>query len=189
MRTIAVIDPYWTGHHPTYAKLFSGALLTLGHRVMTFCPEPEEVKAWLAAHGSHDLERFHGFQLHEPAPSRFPYEPLQATLTGIGMWRSAARAISKAERATGIRPDLVFFLWLDSYLGFFRNRHIVDRLLPHDWIGIYFQPRHLRQYEHLSDTVGPPTDHDVELLSRRCRGVALLDEGVAGLLHTHRRAD
>lgn len=182
MRTIAIIDPYWTGHHATYVKLFSKTLLALGHRVMAFCPNPPEVEDWLAANCAHDRTKFQGFELHDPVPPRFPYEPVQTALTGLVMWRSAAQALKCAHRKTGIRPDLVFFLWLDNYLGHYRNRHVVDLLFPHDWAGLYFQPRHLRQYGHLSDIQGPPTDHDVELLSSRCRGVALLDEGVADLL-------
>lgn len=182
VRTIAIIDPYWTGHHATYVKLFSKTLLALGHRVMAFCPNPPEVEDWLAANCTYDRTRFQGFELHDPVLPRFPYEPVQRALTGLGMWRSSARALKCAFRETGVHPDMVFFLWLDNYLGYYRNRHVVNLLFPHNWTGLYFQPRHLRHYEHLSDVQGTPTDHDVELLSSRCRGVALLDEGVADLL-------
>ena len=182
LQTIALIDPFWTGHHSTYIKLFTKAVLSLDCSVIVFCPEPREVMAWVAVNCQNDQERFNVFELHEPVPSHFPYEPVQTALNGFNMWRSAAQAIKRARRETGVRPDLVFFTWLDSYLGFCKNRHIIDLLFPYQWTGLYFQPWYLRNYRQLSDIQGPPREYDVELIARGCRGVGILDEGVANLL-------
>ena len=179
LKTIALIDPFWTGHHSTYIKLFTKAILSLDYTVMVFCPKPQEVMEWVAADCEHSKLKLHLFELHEPEPSRFPYEPVKRALNGFRMWRSAAKAIKSARRETGLCPDLVYFAYLDAYLDYYTTPRIVDLLFPYAWTGLFFSPWYLRQYEQESDIQGPPTEYDVELLARRCRGFGILDEGIA----------
>lgn len=179
MKTIALIDPFWTGHHSTYLKLFAKAMLSLGHTVMAFCPHPHEVTEWVAANCEQSSARFQGFELKEPKPSSFPYQPVQKALNDMSLWRSAAQAIKKARRSTGARPDLVFLAYLDDYLGNYDSPRMIDLLFPYPWTGLYFNPWYLRQYERESDILGPSSQFDVEALAKRCRGIGLLDEGIA----------
>ena len=175
MKTIVLIDPFWTGHHPTYLKLISQAVLSCGHSVVVFCPNPQEVQQWIAVNSGPDRERFHAFELHEPQPSQCPFNRLRDVLNGLAWWRAAARAVRKARRATGAAPDLVFFAWLDSYLNFFLDGRFIDLVFRYQWSGLFFHPRHLRDSAYSPQDLG----YYEELQSRFCTGVALLDEGIA----------
>lgn len=175
MKKTILIDHFWTGHHPTYLKLFSKAILSCGHSVVVFCPSPHEVQQWIAVNCPHDRERFRGFEIREPARPRFLPSRMGDALYGAAWWLSAAGAVRKAHRETGTKPDLVFFAWLDSYLGFFQGVRPVDLIFPYPWAGLYFHPRHLRSPDISPEARG----YDGEIRSVNCRGVALLDEGVA----------
>jgi hypothetical protein len=42
MRTIALIDWNWMGHHPTYFTHFAAAMAEAGAEVVPFCADPED---------------------------------------------------------------------------------------------------------------------------------------------------
>lgn len=182
MKTIALMDPFWSGHHSTYLKLFSKSLLSLGHRVMVFCPNPTELRSWAEIHYNQYQNRLHAFELHAPDESRFPVLRIRKALNGIIWWRFAAKAIKKAHSETGFHPDLAFFPWLDSYLGNYQSHHIIDVIFPYDWSGLYFHPSHLRLPLKHSTIKGGPHDYDEALQSKGCKSIAVLDEGIAGKL-------
>ncbi|MFN7557011.1 MAG: glycosyltransferase family 1 protein, partial [Microcystis sp.] len=66
MKTIALVDPLWGGHHPTYLKFFAKTLLELGHEVIVLCPAPEEVNQWIIGCCPELTNRLHCFELNEP---------------------------------------------------------------------------------------------------------------------------
>lgn len=178
MKTIALVDPFWTGHHSTYLKLFAKTLLSLDYTVMVFCPEPSEIEAWLKAHIPYQPEKIHLFNFAEPHEIQVPVLRLQMAANSFKWWRAVAKTLNKATTATGLSPDLVFFAWLDICLGRFQNHHIIDMLFHYDWAGLYFHPRHLRLELPYSKARGGHQDYDEVLRAERCKGVALLDEGV-----------
>ncbi len=182
MKTVALIDPYRSGHHSDYIKLYTKSLLSLGHRVMVFYPEPLELKSWGESNCHRHRDNLHLFEAHEPEQWNVPLLRLQKALNGITWWRFAAKALRKAEAETGQRPDLVFFPWLDSYLGNYQSHHLIDTIFPHDWSGLYIHPRHLRRQMRYSNSRGGLHDYDEALRSRGCRAVAVLDEGIAATL-------
>jgi hypothetical protein len=40
-KTVALTDPRWSGHHPTYFKEFFASMVRLGVRVIALCPDPD----------------------------------------------------------------------------------------------------------------------------------------------------
>ena len=46
IKTVALVDSLWMGHHPMYFKVFVSALADLGIRVLPFCPVPEDELDW-----------------------------------------------------------------------------------------------------------------------------------------------
>jgi len=179
LKTIALIDPFWTGHHSTYLKLYAKTLLSLDHRVMLFCSKPKEIELWLKANTQYQHDKLHLFHFDVPNEINVPVLRLQMAINSVIWWHVTERAIKEATTATGYSPDLVFFAWLDDYLGRFQNHRLIDMLFHYNWSGLYFHPRHLRLPLPHSTARGGHQDYDEALRSKRCTSVALLDEGVA----------
>lgn len=184
MKTIALIDPLWNGHHPTYFKLFSKTLLEMGHQVMAFCIKPTELSTWLTNYCPQPNKLFHTFQI-QPASSQFLVRRFSSTLTAIKRWQYANAVIQNASSKLKKSPDLVFFPFLDAYLPpYLLAPYILDQIFPYTWSGIYFQPRHLRIKQRLSPIRrGLLTPHTVFKASH-CQTVAVLDEGTAEKLQS-----
>jgi hypothetical protein len=182
VKTIAIIDPYQSGHHSTYLRLFARAILGLGHEVLAFCPDPQAARDWVADHAPQAQERFHAFEFQEPATRSWPFEKLQTVLNGISWWRSTGKALRQAQQLTGKKADLVFFTWLDSYLDSCQNRLLTDLVFPYDWTGLNFNCYEMRQNPDptpLPFGFGAPEE---PLRARHCRGVAILDGSFAPTL-------
>ncbi len=182
MNTIFLIDPIANGHHQTYLRFLTQTFLILGVRTVALCPDPAALKAWVKSQGTPHLDRLSCLEFDQKSRSGFSVKRLRATIDAVANWRLAAIAINQAVTQLKLKPDLVFFPWLDSYMGRNITHHIVDWVFPFKWSGIYFQPRHLRQVRSLSGLRrGPLNPHDV-LNSPNCQSVAILDEGVAAQL-------
>ncbi|MCE9613223.1 MAG: glycosyltransferase [Lentisphaerae bacterium] len=179
--TIALVDGFDDGHHLTLLRHYARALLGMGHRVVELLPNPARTEAWFAEHcaGQRDRLHLHAFR-HWQEPS--PFWRLRHLWPPLASWAHAGRAVAEAERASGWQVDLVFFCWLDHYiLGVSPLcRFALPWLLPRPWSGLFFHPWHLRAPggdpdHHYAVTTG-------QLRTRHCRGVAVLDEGIADRL-------
>jgi glycosyltransferase involved in cell wall biosynthesis len=180
LKTIALVDPLWGGHHPTYLKFFAKTLLELGHEVISLCPEPEEMNLWIASHCPELQPRFHSFELHEPATSPIPIRRLQAKAMAVARWQRVAQSIQEISSKLGKAPDITFFAWLDTYLGLIPA--ITDTIFPYPWSGLYFQPGYLRippKLQWMRHGILNPLS---VLKSSHCPVVAVLDEGIADKL-------
>lgn len=180
MKTIALVDTLWGGHHPTYLKFFAKTLLELGHEVISLCPEPEEMSQWIASHCPEFQPRYHSFELQEPAASPIPIRRLQSRAIAIARWQLAAQSIQEISSKLGKAPDLTFFAWLDTYLGL--TPTITDHFFPYRWSGLYFQPGYLRippKFQQIRRGILNPLS---VLNSSYCPTVAVLDEGIADRL-------
>lgn len=184
MKTIALIDENWSGHRPTYLKIFTKTLLEFGHKVVTFCPEPTKLSEWIAKTCSPHLDRFYAFRFYQPEPISFPVKQIKQSLNGINRWLNVKKAIQRVFLTFGNLPDLVFFPWLDSYLNPYLTHHLVDRIFPYQWSGLYFHPRYLRLKQKSSSISRSLFGPHTILKSSRCPAIAVLDEGIAEKLQS-----
>ncbi len=180
-KTIALADPRWYGHHPTYFKEFAASLLRLGHRVVALCREPDELepalRATCAELGLDPAEAIEVAPLADPDrafvfPERIDHDPLST----IARWRCLRRALAGAEAASGWRADLVFFPWLDSYLRFQPSKALPSLMLGRPWAGLYFRNHHFGSAPRLLTTIAKG---DRGLRNRDCRAIGVLDERFA----------
>ena len=179
MKRIALLDPFRGGHHASYLKLYAEVALSLGFEIMLFCPDPQETQNLLVSDLKRYEHRIKFFPLDEPGESSFPVRLLRPALRGFGLWLAAARAVKKAHREAGVLPDLVFFLWLDSYATHLQSRYLIDSIFPYDWSGLLFHPYQLRLPLRFPALRRGPLDLCETLKARHCRALGVLDEGVA----------
>jgi hypothetical protein len=181
LKTIALVDTLWGGHHPTYLKFFAKTLLELGHEVIVLCPAPEEVNQWLISFYPELTNRLHCFELNEPRLPYFPVRRWQLRKMAIARWQQVAKIMEKIATKLVKIPDLTFFAWLDSYLALYLTAATIDQIFPYPWSGLYFQPplRKTLKYQQLRQGILDPL---AVLKSKQCLGVAVLDEGIADKL-------
>lgn len=170
---VALVEWHTAGHHLTWYRGFCRALLDLGCQVAAFCPNPDDVKDYLAGcvePGAMDRIRFIEFEM-PPTPRIRPvsWRPaFQAWLFGSRF----RRGLSEMERALGRPFDLVFypgfFDWEQNYL----QRLIRAKRRP--WAGLIVHAR----------SPGTPTGITLaDLLRHPCsRAIAVVDEEFAPII-------
>ena len=204
MKTIAIVDAEWVGHHPTFFKNYTRALLELGYRVLAFCPDPQDLHQWATSHIGDLLGKESNhlciYKLVRPKEKNFGLRlsykllrELEKTLIKLGIdssfkdilsletiqyWRDASVALSRAVLELGEKPDLVFFAMLDNYLIKWISPSQISQIFPYQWSGLYFYPIHLRLDASQQVKVAGSWQPDNLLNSSLCQSVALLDEGV-----------
>ncbi|HAV13271.1 MAG TPA: hypothetical protein DCX06_07260 [Opitutae bacterium] len=183
-QTIWLAEVATSGHRRVWLAAFADALIQLGHQVVVLVPDPEPVRATLP---SETLEggniTFKQWDLPELPQRNRAY--LSNLSTMLRRWRSLAREVKVAPE----KPDLVILPFLDVFVSHGLMPQLLDRIFPFAWYGIYFQPqwtrintaKHLKRPTCLFDTVAVQSKH--------CRGIGILDEGVATLVaDKHQRA-
>ena len=170
MSVIALIEPHWWGHHPTYTKTVATILLEQGHDLLCACGEPDDLESHLRAHGRHDwlrrtsVSRLNFHEVHHNWRRYMLHAPTQRH----GRWWSqAAHAISRMEHQTGKRVDIAFFVTLDPFILTPLSGECVDRLFPYPWTGLVLFPKWLH---------GSPGRPPKPLDATCFRGMFLLDE-------------
>lgn len=179
--TVALVDSLWIGHHPMYFTQFSASFLRCGARVIGLCPQPEAALADLkqavdpaTAARLHELVHFH------PLPTggrsffggRFEGDPART----FSRWKRAADTLADAEAASGMRADLVYFPYLDSYLRFLPFPSVPDVILHRPWSGLYLRNHHHGERPSLVKILRLMAKGDAILRSDLCRGIGVLDE-------------
>lgn len=178
MKTIAIVDTLWIGHHPTYLKLFTKTLLQLGCRVIAFCPNPYELSEWTKLNCPEKLELFHAFKLQQPSTQHLT-KLAPRTRVALAHWQHTANAIHQASKEIGITPDLVFFAWLDSYLNPYLIYQIIDQVFPYNWSGLCFRFYQLNRKKLLSSLRRQFNLNPFTIFrSSHCQSVALLNENM-----------
>ncbi|MBW4582601.1 MAG: glycosyltransferase family 1 protein [Tildeniella nuda ZEHNDER 1965/U140] len=187
-KVIALVDIFWDGHHETYFKSITRLALELGCQVIAFCPDPKNLQDWISSQLQDYIQNISVFEIHRPTVKKaiYPKLPGARQLHGavdvLEHWKDMARSIQFAASKLGKYPDLVFCLWIDSYLSSYLNCQTIDRIFPYKWSGLYFQPRHLRQKQRFSFMGRHLLQRHSLLHSAYCQSIALLDEGVAEAL-------
>jgi glycosyltransferase involved in cell wall biosynthesis len=177
MKTILLMDTHVGGHHLMYLRFIGKTLLELGHQVIVFCPEPDQLADWISVQCPEQLHRFKTLPVQEPAPVRLPLlGRLPQPFNVLTRWQHAAVVAKTAASALGKTPDLFLFNWLDSYLSAYMPRQLIDQIFPYAWAGLCFQPQ--LPFPSFSQRTGVFNYHEV-LNADRCRGVGVLDAGMA----------
>lgn len=180
-KTVALVDPLWTGHHPMYFSQFTASFLRAGARVIGLCPEPEaamhDLMQAMEPDGATDAGRdvhFHGLPAGKRSffNGRFEGDPVRT----FARWRKAAEALADAEAACGLRADLVYFPYLDSYLRFLPFPMVPRLLLNRPWSGLYLRNHHHGETPSPVKSLRLLAKGDAILRSDLCLGLGVLDE-------------
>jgi len=210
VKTIALLDPCWFGHHPTFFKNYTRVLLELGYRVIAFCPDPQDLHQWATSNIGDTLgkesDHLSIYKLVTPREKnlglRLSYkliQELEKTIARLGIspyckdvislevrqyWRDASVTLNKAVLELGTKPDLVFFAMLDNYLSKWIPPSQISKNFPYQWSGLYICPKHLRLSQSQEVKFNDSWQSENLLNSSLCQSVALLDEGVVAKLST-----
>lgn len=180
-KTVALVDPLWIGHHPMYFSQFTASFLRSGARVIGLCPEPESAMAdLLKAVDAETAESLAGRVHFHRLPAgkrsffngRFEGDPVRT----FARWRTAADALADAEDACGMRADLVYFPYLDSYLRFLPFPAVPGFLLNRPWSGLYLRNHHHGETPSFKKSLRLLAKGDAILRSDLCLGIGVLDE-------------
>jgi glycosyltransferase involved in cell wall biosynthesis len=174
-KTIAIVDTLWAGHHPTYFKLFCEIAIDQGHKVLALSPAVSEMAEW-KNEKKLTSDQIEIFSCREIPPLSFPIHFVGSLLTTCKRWLNVKATLKD------IKPDLVFFLWLDSYLNILLFPIIHKKIFSFAWSGIYFHPSYLRvkSVNKLRQKLREMTAKIFK--SNDCTGVAVLDEGIDAAL-------
>jgi hypothetical protein len=177
VKTIALVDWNWMGHHPTYYRKFIEAWHRLGYTVLPVCPKAalSEVEAWRHAWNG-------GSTVHVPIAARAPrmrQSILPIFLRGpeqaVTCFGRLDRQLRTWEKQNGTRIDLVFFSTIyDSNFSHFK---CAERFFHYPWSGVYLHARAFRMPGSAlpySDLVPRP---ELVFTAKNMSSICLLDEG------------
>jgi glycosyltransferase involved in cell wall biosynthesis len=173
---VAVIEPKWDGHHPTYFREFVLTLAELGCCVHAFCPKPDDEMLRKVREGAVAGR----ISLHQWAPPRLSVRPRRLN-PRINWWLAFGwlkRQLRCIERRDRLKFNLLFFACLyDGDLRYF------PQSLPWMWAGLYL---HVRAFRKAGTTV--PYSKLVPRPDKWFRrdnvaGIAVLDEQAVDFMH------
>ena len=134
-KTVVVVDPFSTGHHPLYFVEIVRAFLNQGKSVYALCPSSVNIAEKLSGHAR--IEDLHWVLFDDDWRDLDPPSTLPRDQIELLRWRKILVTLMKhriSPFSTGI-----FLPWLDNYL-YCRRARLVAKLFPYRWSGIYFQP-------------------------------------------------
>lgn len=190
IKTVALIDPLWRGHHPMYFNQFTASFLRCGARVIGLCPNPEAAMNNLIrtanpefAENLRQLVYFHHLRPGNRSffNGKFEGDPART----FSRWKRAADTLAEAEADSGMHADLVYFPYLDSYLRFFPFSIAPRILLARPWSGLYLRNHHHGEPRSLKKSLRLLAKGDSLMRSRLCRGIGVLDERFIQPLEKH----
>lgn len=175
--TIAVIEWYWMGHHPSYAVRLALAISQAGFHVVPFCANPVDFQKRLAqADTGLPIRRgkIHAaIQIYKAGSRiRWPrrWQPLAQAINHFGILGKQLRGWSQRHRLT---IDRVFFCCI--YDRDFEYFSYAAPFFRFPWTGLYFNSRFFR----LPGTAIPyqalVSCPEKFFACASCRGVAVVD--------------
>ena len=175
MKDIILVDPHTEGHHLSYIRIYATAFASLGCKVSVLSPDASGVRNYLSRSSGvgdlvdvYDLPRrkISAFESRNIRRSGVLSEVIKSYFS----FKEFLHIRSSIKRNGLNRASLIFILWLDSYLAKFLPGVLVDLVLPHDFAGLYFHPRIIRDHKYGNIPFFIP------LSSRKLRFVGLFDE-------------
>ncbi len=145
MKTIALYDFNWHGHHPSYLQIFAGSLLRDKFRVILFCQHPEKIVAALGKVLSPEqMSRIEGHRIQYPPGNG---SMVTALVQSFINWRQAADDLTTFQNNTGRAVDFVLFLKVEDYCRGVIPLTAVRRHFAFRWGGLFIHldlPRQAR---------------------------------------------
>ena len=139
--TVALAEPRWHGHHPTYFREFVSSLLRNNCNVLALCSGHEDFQSQVDKDGTGD--RVTVEPLGDRNKSFFIPGREHDPINTLDRWTRVRSALTRAERRSGKNADLVFFPFLDSMLRFQMLPGAgMSKLLGRPWAGLYFRNHH-----------------------------------------------
>jgi hypothetical protein len=172
---IALIDIALSGHHLEYLVILYRAFTELGHEVIVLCPDPEKVRD---AHGV-SKPTWRGKKLScriALGSANRRHVRRQA----LDQWRHLSEVIRSIEQQWG-NPGLLFFAYLDAFIGRYLTKWDVQSILPVSFSGLLFQPQDIRSLPHAWLRFGPLNPQRL-LASNLCVGVGVLAQDAVPFL-------
>jgi len=176
-KTIVIADPFSSGHHLAFMRLFCQAYLELGFEVWALWGgEEKALFSWVV-------------EKRPEASNRFKVESFPASLNSrtssfgnviyaLTEWCRLSTAVKSAERKCQRTVDVVFFAWLDSYLANYLSGRLIDLVFRYKWTGLYFHPRHMRFYKRENLIQLGISSVDSVLSARKCISLAVHDPAI-----------
>lgn len=176
IKTVALVDPLWIGHHPMYFSEFTASFLRVGARVIGLCPQPDAARTDILSLQPEAGDLVHHHLLPAGKRSilngRFEGDPIRT----YQRWRRASDVLADAEAATGWKADLVYFPYLDSYLRFLPFSAVPEMLLDRPWSGLYLRNHHHVPSSSPLNLLRMLAKGDALLRGGRCKSIGVLDE-------------
>ncbi len=134
MKTIALYDFNWHGHHPTYLQIFAESLLKGNFRVVLFCQHPEKIIENLIPNISDDkIKNIQGFPIRYPSGNG---KILTAFFQSWHNWRLAAGHLRVFGKKENTNLDFVLFLKIDDYIRGCLPLSFLQQRFPWAWGGL-----------------------------------------------------
>ncbi|MBE7157019.1 MAG: hypothetical protein INR62_01045, partial [Rhodospirillales bacterium] len=130
LKTVALLEFIWVGHHPSYYRRYVRSLLESGCKVVAFCPQPDAVRQWEAAACAEG--RLEAYELTDEV-QRHRWRRKVPPLALAYRFRQCARRLAAWEAQTDRRVDLVFFACLYSGAAPWGG---MDAVFPYPWTGL-----------------------------------------------------
>lgn len=166
-----VVDTSNGGHHLPWMIDFCIAFLDTGSSVIALFPEPGALREAVLTLRP---EKSAQFDVHSSAGlfarrSRRP-SVMSEVIDATKAWGRLQRRLTSLP----VKPEGVFFPYLDPFLARGLNPQLVEHLFRFPWSGLYMSPSWMRRRRRYRPQF--QTSPAWCLRSRQCRGVGLLDE-------------
>lgn len=177
MKTIFLVDYHYGGHHLTYLKLLSKVLLEMGYQVVALSLEPEKLQRWVEVQSPNYIDHFLSFPVSKPEDSLSTWSKLlKSPLITFFRWHYISQTIRNLINQNQLKPDLVFFSWLDDFLSRNLPTFLIDNIFPYPWSGLCLKPFKLDK--NLSDSYRYHRQHFRLIQANHCQGMCFLNEDV-----------
>lgn len=169
---IFIVDIYLTGHHISYLSLFERAFQKLSFETFVLIPGNKL-----------DDANVQGFKFDLSSEVFFfelPKASVKRTRIGsrdqlLEMWRVVAEKIKEVSFTLGA-VGLVYFPYMDPFMGPYLSLRSLDSAFPYSWSGLIMNPQNCRSkmpYSWLRKSILSP--HHL-LKSKNCKAVFLFDQ-------------
>lgn len=174
VRRVAVIDPFEGGHHFPWMVDFCLSFLETGVEVTALCPDPDRLRSEIIRRAPADAAAFDAVSSEGMVDSCAAVPVSRRLFVAARNWLRIQRRLDYLPRA--LKPDAVFFAYIDGMLTRGMPPFFVDRLFSYRWSALYMSPtwmRHGRQ-------VWPKLESSVawSLRAENCESIAVIDEGL-----------